>query len=136
MGTYFFTAETTFFDIYLFGYAPIDYSRILYYRNEGENMMFETIRPSDIEKYIGQNNIIIDLRDTIEYQQGHIPSAINIPYEEFEYKKDLLSKNYLIILYCHRGSISLALARDLSKEGFLVKNIYGGINAYRGRLEK
>jgi rhodanese-related sulfurtransferase len=121
----------------LFGYAPIDYFGILYNRKEGENMMFETIRPSDIEKYIGQNNIIIiDLRDTMEYQDGHIPTAINIPYEEFEYKKNLISKNYLIILYCHRGSISLAVARDLSKEGFQVKNIYGGINAYRGRIEK
>lgn len=100
-------------------------------------MMFETIRPSDIEKYIGQNDIIIiDLRDDIEYKQGHIPSAINIPYEEFEYRKSQLSKYDLIILYCHRGSISIALARDLSKEDFEVKNIYGGINAYRGKLEK
>lgn len=100
-------------------------------------MMFETIRPSDIEKYIGQNDtIIIDLRDDIEYKRGHIPSAINIPYEEFEYRKSQLSKNYLIILCCHRGSLSIALSRDLSKEGFQVKNIYGGINAYRGKLEK
>jgi len=99
--------------------------------------MFETIRPSDISKYIGQNNvIIIDLRDTNEYNQGHIPSAFNVPFEEFDHIKSQLSKEMLIILYCHRGSISLALARDLSKEGYQVKNIYGGINAYRGKLEK
>lgn len=99
--------------------------------------MFEMIRPSDIEKYIGQNNIIIiDLRDTIDYKRGHIPTAINIPYEEFEYKKSQLNKNNIIILYCHRGSLSLALARNLSAEGYQVKNIYGGINAYRGRKEK
>lgn len=121
----------------MFDYAPIDLNGILYYRNEGDNMMFEMIRPSDIEKYIGQNNIIIiDLRDTMEYKRGHIPSAINIPYEEFHYRKSQLSKNNLIILYCHRGSLSLTLARDLSQEGYQVKNIYGGINAYRGRIEK
>ena len=41
-----------------------------------------------------------------------------------------------MILYCERGNLSLLLARDLSNEGYMVKNIYGGLNAYRGYLEQ
>lgn len=97
-------------------------------------MAFETIRAKDIENYIGKNNVkIIDIRDYREYKQGHIPTAINIPYKEFENRKSQLDHCELI-LYCDRGNLSLFLARDLSKEGYEVKNIYGGIRAYRGKV--
>ena len=36
-------------------------------------------------RYIGKPNvIIIDLRDKSEFDIGHIPGAVNIPYEELE----------------------------------------------------
>lgn len=99
-------------------------------------MGFETIRAKDIENYIGkQDSIIIDIREPFEYARAHIPTAINIPYNDFDNKKSSLPFNKILILYCDRGNLSLFLARDLSKEGFQVKNIYGGIRAYRGNLE-
>ncbi len=98
-------------------------------------MAFETIRAKDIVNYIGRNDVlIIDLRDRIDYQRGHIPTAINIPYDDFENIKSSFNFNVELILYCDRGNLSLLLARDLSKEGYQVKNIYGGIGAYRGKM--
>jgi rhodanese-related sulfurtransferase len=100
-------------------------------------MSFETISAKEIEKYIGKNNVqIIDLREPNEYSAGRIPYAINIPYEDFDYMKDQIFHDREIILYCQRGNISLYLSRDLSKESYHVKSIYGGINAYRGPIEK
>lgn len=100
-------------------------------------MSFETIRTNDIEKYIGKPNVlIIDLRDRYEFDEGHIPSAINIPYIELEHYKNTLSMNNLLILYCERGNISLLAARDLMKYGYNIKSLYGGLRAYRGRLER
>jgi rhodanese-related sulfurtransferase len=99
-------------------------------------MGFETIRAKDIENYIGrQDSLIIDIREPYEYKKAHIPTAINIPYNDFNDSKNSLSSNKMLILYCDRGNLSLFLARELSKEGFQVKNIYGGIRAYRGQLE-
>lgn len=99
-------------------------------------MEFETISAKDVEKYIGITNVmIIDIRSPNEYWNGHIPSAVNIPYRDFDNYKSYLSKNDTIILYCERGGTSLVLSRNLSKEGYHVKNIYGGILAYRGQLE-
>jgi rhodanese-related sulfurtransferase len=99
-------------------------------------MGFETIRAKDIENYIGQqDNVIIDIRESFEYARAHIPTAINIPYNDFDSNKNSLPFNKTLILYCDRGNLSLFLARELSKEGFQVKNIYGGIRAYRGNLE-
>ena len=99
-------------------------------------MSFETIRTNDIQNYIGKRNvIIIDLRDEEEYRAGHIPSSVNIPYEELDEHKGSLQRNCLLIFYCDRGHISLMAARDLIKDGYNIKSLYGGIRAYRGRLD-
>lgn len=100
-------------------------------------MSFDTIKTGDIIKYIGNENVmIIDLRDREEYYSGHIPTAINIPYEELEFKKKYLLRNNLLIFYCDRGNISLLAARDLVKEGYNIKSLYGGLHSYKGNLEK
>lgn len=100
-------------------------------------MTFDTIRTNDIVKYIGKPNVlIIDLRERDEYEGGHIPSAVNIPYEELEQRKSSLHRNILLIFYCDRGNISLLAARDLMKYGYNIKSLYGGIRAYKGKLER
>jgi rhodanese-related sulfurtransferase len=100
-------------------------------------MTFDTIRTNDINKYIGKPNVlIIDLRDRKEYDSGHIPTAVNIPYEELDEQKNNLTRNYLLIFYCDRGNISLLAARDLMKDGYNIKSLYGGLRAYRGNLER
>ncbi|WP_228351362.1 rhodanese-like domain-containing protein [Variimorphobacter saccharofermentans] len=103
---------------------------------DNKGMSFETIRTNDIIRYIGMRDVvIIDLRDKNEYDAGHIPTAINIPYEELESEKKNLQRNNLLIFYCDRGNISLLAARDLMKDGYNIKSLYGGLRAYRGRLE-
>lgn len=105
--------------------------------SDSTGMSFETIRTNDITNYIGKRNvIIIDLRDEEEYRAGHIPTAVNIPYEDLENQKCNLYRNNLLIFYCDRGHISLLAARDLIKDGYNIKSLYGGIRAYRGRLER
>jgi rhodanese-related sulfurtransferase len=100
-------------------------------------MAFETIRTNDIDQYIGKPNVlIIDLRDREEYDMGHIPGSINIPYDELDDYVDQFQRNYLLIFYCERGNISLLAARDLNKFGYNIKSLFGGLHAYRGKLEK
>jgi rhodanese-related sulfurtransferase len=100
-------------------------------------MSFDTIRANEINNYIGRRDVvIIDLRDREEYIAGHIPTAVNIPYEELEEQKAGLKQYHLLVFYCDRGHISLMAARDLIKDGYNIKSLYGGIRAYRGRLER
>lgn len=99
-------------------------------------MDFEIISANKIVEYINDNkSIIIDIRNPVDYYEGHIPTAINIPYQNFHNEKNRLPMDKVIILYCERGSTSIILSRDISKEGFNVKSIYGGINAYRGHID-
>jgi Rhodanese-related sulfurtransferase len=100
-------------------------------------MSFDTIKTNDILQYIGLPNvIIIDLRDKKDYDKGHIPTAVNIPYEELEQKKSYLPYDKLLIFYCDRGNISLLASRDLMKDGYNMKSLFGGIHAFHGKLER
>lgn len=110
-------------------------------------MCFETIRAADIFRYrINGKGVLVDLRDNEEYSFGHIPGAINIPYHELRNRitelkalaetHSMTKQSAPIILYCDRGNTSLLASRDLYREGFCIKNVYGGINNYRGPLVK
>lgn len=98
-------------------------------------MGFNSIAPWAVEDYIDNRHyMIIDVRDYAAYRQGHIRRAVHIPYEEFDYYKEILPRDKTLILYCDRGSTGLLLARELYNQGFDVLNITGGIHAYRGPL--
>lgn len=99
-------------------------------------MSFETISANDVINYIGHPDVlIIDLRNKEDYLKGHIPSAVNIPYDNLPDEIINMNRKKLLIFYCDRGNISLMAARDLMKYGCQIKSMYGGIRAYHGKLE-
>lgn len=96
-------------------------------------MKFEMITPGRLDDYVGNTDaFIIDLREPEEFVQQHIRNAVNIPYERIQ-KGCMFPMDMELILYCERGSISLAAARMLAEKGYRVKTVVGGIHAYRGK---
>ncbi len=83
------------------------------------------LKPAELKKLIDANKqdfVLVDVRDESEYQQGHIPTAINIPAETFASKQGDLPKEKKIIVYCNTGSRSYLAYRKLIKMDY--KNIY------------
>ena len=79
------------------------------------------------------NTIFLDARLEVDYKIGHIPKALNLPFEEFEQYypgiEPLLSKDKNIITYCDgtECETSLFLARLLKERGFeKLKIFFGG----------
>ena len=73
--------------------------------------------------------IILDTRTQEEYDEGHIPGAIVLPYDEvLEKAEDILTdKNQLILVYCRSGRRSKLAAEDLVKLGYTNIKEFGGI---------
>ena len=73
--------------------------------------------------------VILDTRTKEEYDQGHIPGAILIPYDEVLAKAEsiLKDKNQLILVYCRSGRRSKLAAEDLVKLGYTNIREFGGI---------
>ena len=76
-----------------------------------------------------QGYIILDAREQEEYDEGHIPSAILIPYDEILEKAEsvLKDKEQLILVYCRSGRRSKLAAEDLVKLGYTNIKEFGGI---------
>ena len=98
-------------------------------------MGFNTIPARNIENYSDRSKyMLIDVRSPDEYMEGHIPHALNVPYEEFDGYMPRLSRKLTYVLYCDRGATSLILARKMFRAGYDVLSVIGGMNAYRGPL--
>ncbi|MDH3216145.1 MAG: rhodanese-like domain-containing protein [Candidatus Krumholzibacteria bacterium] len=74
---------------------------------------------------------IIDARGNGEYAQGHIPGALNIPYENFvEYYKnlDFVPIDAIVIIYCRSVTCDLSdnLAQELRLMGYEKVLLYRG----------
>ena len=73
--------------------------------------------------------IILDVREQDEYDAGHIPGAILIPYTQIAEKAEevLTDKNQLILVYCRSGRRSKIAAEALLELGYTNIKEFGGI---------
>ena len=73
--------------------------------------------------------IILDVREQDEYDAGHIPEAILIPYTQIGEKANemLPDKDQLILVYCRSGRRSKIAAEALVELGYTNIKEFGGI---------
>ncbi|MCB9357505.1 MAG: rhodanese-like domain-containing protein [Calditrichaeota bacterium] len=79
-----------------------------------------------------KNNVhFVDAREAKLYEEGHIPGAINIPYEHLDENTEkflALPKDDLIVLYCDGGDCHLS--HDLAE--WALANDYGRLAVFTG----
>ena len=99
--------------------------------NKGGGAMYEQITPEDAKKIMdsGENHIILDVREQDEFDAGHVPGAILLPYTEIETKAEsvLPDKDKQILVYCRSGRRSKIAAESLAKLGYTNIKEFGGI---------
>lgn len=97
--------------------------------------MWRLISAMELEEYLDEKRdaFLVDLRDRQSYERAHIQGAVNIPYDELINRMEELPRDRQIILYCYRGPKSMLAARTLSRQGYPVMDVYGGILAYSGK---
>ena len=82
--------------------------------------------------------ILLDVRRDDEFEEGHIPGAINIPNESIgtEEIAELQDKNQTIYVYCRSGNRSKQASQKLVDLGYTDVIEFGGIIDYSGEIEK
>ena len=82
--------------------------------------------------------ILLDVRRTDEFEEGHIPGAVNIPNETIgkEEIEQLPDKNKTIYVYCRSGNRSKQASKKLAELGYTNVVEFGGIIDYSGEIEK
>ncbi|MBD5260943.1 MAG: rhodanese-like domain-containing protein [Bacteroides sp.] len=86
---------------------------------------------AEFSKYVTKDGVqLIDVRTPEEYEEGHIAGARNINVFDSDFIDEALSsldKSRPIAVYCRSGKRSADAARQLSKQGYTVTNLKGGI---------
>ncbi len=105
-----------------------------------DNLEFETLTSAEFREYRQthkeKNYLLIDVRQTSEYEQGHIPGAKFMPLTQVETRLYTLPSDQDLIFYCANGGRS-QWAASLAGEGEVsTKTVYhlmGGMQAWEGK---
>ena len=95
-----------------------------------------SVSAHEFDKEIKANSVqLLDVRTPQEYAEGHIDGAsnINIQSDDFQQRAEKeLSKDSTILVYCRSGRRSMEAAEMLTKLGYKVVNLKGGIIEWKG----
>ena len=81
----------------------------------------------------GKAIVLLDVRDSVEFDAGHLPKAVNISRGLLEFKvgRMLPDKNANIVVYCRTDARSALATAVLQEMGYVnVKNMLGAFKAW------
>ena len=95
-----------------------------------------SISQAELAGRLGTRNapLIIDVRTRSEFDSGHIPGAVHIPYTDLPMGlRDLaIESDREIVVYCERGGRATTAASALRRAGFsTVLHLEGDMSAWR-----
>ena len=97
----------------------------------------EEVDPAEVSEHLGNGVTLIDVRESEEWDRGHIPGAKHVPrgYLESRIEGAQPDRDARIVLYCASGQRSALAAHTL--EGLLgytnVASMTGGITLWKDR---
>jgi len=96
----------------------------------------KVINVNDMDDLIGKVELI-DIREPYEYQSGTLRTARNIPMNNLLTSPEkYLIKDKTYYIMCQSGGRSGRTTRALTKQGFTVINVAGGMGSYVGSKRK
>lgn len=106
---------------------------------KGEKAAYMQITQEEAKRIMdsGEEHIILDTREQEEYDEGHIPGAILIPYTQIAEKAPEMipDKDALVLVYCRSGRRSKIAAQMLGELGYTNIKEFGGIIDWKYEVE-
>jgi rhodanese-related sulfurtransferase len=93
----------------------------------------DSITPQELKARLDRSDrpLLLDVRQDWETRLCRLENAVHIPIEEIELRTDELDSGSEIVVYCHQGVRSAAVADYLRQRGFKdVKNLAGGLDQW------
>jgi rhodanese-related sulfurtransferase len=91
------------------------------------------ITPQELKARLDRNErpLLLDVRQDWETRLCRLEHAVHIPIEEIELRVEELGRDDEIVVYCHQGVRSAAVAEYLTSLGFQnVRNLLGGLDSW------
>jgi rhodanese-related sulfurtransferase len=75
---------------------------------------------------------LLDVRERMEWDAGHAPTAVNIPMAELPGRLAEIPADRPVVCMCRSGGRSAKVVAWLSQQGYDVWNLSGGAHAWSG----
>ena len=100
----------------------------MFFQSQG----FDNITPDGLQGKMekGDDFLLLDVRSPGEYAADAIEGSRLLPVQELSFRVRELPRDKEIIVYCRVGNRSAFAASYLSRLGYTVKNLEGGILAW------
>ena len=97
----------------------------------------EEVDPAAVSEHLGNGVVLVDVRESEEWDRGHIPGAVHVPRGYLESRIDaaVADRDARVVLYCASGQRSALAAHTLSELlGYTnVASMTGGITLWKDR---
>lgn len=74
--------------------------------------------------------VLLDVREPFELRQAAVEGSLHIPMREIPARLEEIPKDRPVLVMCHHGARSQAVADWLLPKGYKVENVAGGIDAW------
>ena len=93
---------------------------------------YKNITPRDLREKTAKNEdfLLLDVRTPMEHAQQAIEGSHLLPVQELSFRAQELPRNKEIVIYCRVGNRSAFAASYLTRLGYNVTNLDGGIMAW------
>jgi molybdopterin/thiamine biosynthesis adenylyltransferase/rhodanese-related sulfurtransferase len=97
----------------------------------------EEVDPSEVREHLGNGVVLVDVRESEEWDAGHIPGAKHVPrgYLESRIEGAVADRDQRVVIYCASGQRSALAANTLCEQlGYEnVASMNGGITLWKDR---
>ena len=96
------------------------------------------ISPQDLKARLDRRDpvVLLDVREDWETALCRLENATHIPIEEIEFRTAELEPADEIVVYCHHGVRSAAVANFLRQQGFKAVNLAGGLDQWARTIDR
>lgn len=102
--------------------------------------LFSFLRGHDINAGVAEYQatdgaVLLDVRTTDEYRQGHIEDSVNLPLDQIAAIGNIVkNKKMPLYVHCLSGARSGQAVSHLRQMGYTNATNIGGISGYRGKV--
>ena len=79
---------------------------------------------------LGDNAVVLDVREDYEWEAGHIAGALHIPLEQLPARLNELDPDVDVNVICRTGGRSFRATTWLTENGYTAFNVVGGMGAW------
>lgn len=96
---------------------------------------YRDLDANEFEEHIAHPQVVlVDVRTLAEFLSGHLSEAIHIDVSSPDFTRQVLNRvpqDKPVALYCRSGARSANAAEILSRQGYRVSNLTGGIISWQ-----